>query len=85
MRRNQKNIYVLEIIVKLIKFIFQILFFSILIYQLIEITNNYLNFPYEVKLNVKDSNDLNLPSITFCLKKDNLRRKSNFESKRFLF
>jgi hypothetical protein len=52
-----------------------------LIYQLIEITDDYLNFPFGVKLIIKDSNDLSLPSITFCLKRDDFWQKRSFESK----
>ncbi len=66
---------------QLFKFLFQVFCFIILIYQLIEITDDYLNFPFGVKLIIKDSNDLSLPSITFCLKRDDFWQKRSFESK----
>jgi hypothetical protein len=48
-----------------------------LIYQLIEITVDYLNFPHGVKLIINDSNALNSPSITFCLKSDDFLSNAN--------
>jgi hypothetical protein len=42
----------------LLKFYFQILCFRILLYQFIDITNVYLNFPYEVKLSIKSYSGL---------------------------
>ncbi len=67
---------------KLFKFIIQILCSGILLYQFIDITNVYLSFPYEVKLEIKDYSGLNLPSITFCLKRDHFWLKKKFESKK---
>ncbi len=69
----------------LLKFIFQILCFGILLYQFIDITNVYLNYPYEVKLSIKSYSGLSLPSITFCLKRDHFWIKNNFQSKRKSF
>ncbi len=63
------------------KFIFRVFFICILFYQFIGITIDYLNFPYDVKLIVKDNNDLNVPSVTFCLKRDGLWRVKNFKGK----
>jgi hypothetical protein len=68
---------------QLFQFLFQVFCFIILIYQLIEIADDYLKFPFGVKLIIKDSNDLSLPSITFCLKRDDFWQKRSFESKKF--
>ncbi len=43
----------------------------------------YLNFAYDVKLNVKQNNDLKVPSVTFCLKRHSLWRVRNLQSKEF--
>jgi hypothetical protein len=58
-----------------------------MIFQLVDITNLYLNFPYHVKLNVLDFNFIDLPSITFCLKRNDfwLKRYSNNSEKYFNF
>ncbi len=80
MRRNRNKLFVFNDTFSIIKFIFQVLCFIILIYQLIDITNTYLNFPYEVKLSVIDYNSVSLPSITFCLRKDHFWHKRNFKS-----
>ncbi len=68
----------------LFKFIFQLLCFGILLHQFIGITNVYLNFAYEVKLDIKDYSSLSLPSITFCIKRDHFWLKKKFESMRNL-
>jgi hypothetical protein len=65
-----KNNYVTKNVFSLLKFIFKVLCLVVLIHQIVDITNIYLQFPYEVKLNVTDYDSLNLPSITFCLKSD---------------
>jgi hypothetical protein len=50
------------------------------LYQLIDITNEYLEFPHEVKLEINDDYfGIDLPSITFCLKRDDFWNKENFE------
>jgi hypothetical protein len=49
----------------------------VFIYQFIEITNNYLSFPIEVKLNISDENTIDLPQITFCLCKSKSWNKKN--------
>jgi len=79
-KKNESNIYKNGL--HLFKFIFQILCSGILLYQFIDITNVYLSFPYEVKLEIKDYSGLNLPSITFCLKRDHFWLKKKFESKK---
>jgi hypothetical protein len=49
-------------------------------YQLIDITNKHKEFSHEVKLEINDDYyDIDLPSITFCLKKDHFWRKHNLE------
>jgi hypothetical protein len=80
MQRNNNKLLVLKYTFSLFEFIFQILCLSILFYQFIDITNNYLNFAYEVKLNVSDYKGLNLPSITFCFKNDKFWQKSNYKN-----
>ncbi len=65
----------------LLKIIFQVLCLIILLYQFIDITHTYLNFCYEIKLSVDENNDLNLPSITFCLKRGDYWLNENFKSK----
>ncbi len=80
MRRNVNKLYVFNEAFSIIKFIFQVLCLIVLIYQFIDITNTYLNFSYEVKLSVNNYNSLSLPSITFCLRKDNFWHKKNFKS-----
>jgi hypothetical protein len=79
-KTNELHIY--KKCFNLLKFIFQILCFGILFYQFIDITNVYLNFPHEVKLDIKDYSGLTLPSITFCLKRDHFWLKEKFESKK---
>ncbi len=81
-KKNESNIYKNGF--HLFKFIFQILCFGILFYQFIDITNVYLNFSHEVKLDIKDYSGLNLPSVTFCLKRGNIWIKKKFESKKKL-
>jgi hypothetical protein len=80
MRRNTTESFVLRIALFKLKLIFQALCLIILIYQFIDITSIYLNFPYEVKSNVEDHKGLNLPSITFCLKRDHFWKKTNHKS-----
>ena len=82
---NQNNFSVTKNAFLLFKFIFQVLCLCILLYQLIEITTNYLNFAYDVKLNIKEKNDLKVPSVTFCLKRHGLWRVRNFQSKKCFF
>ncbi len=53
----------------------------VLMHQIIEITNIYLNFPFEIKLDVSDYNGLNLPSISFCSRKGILWQKLEPKSK----
>jgi hypothetical protein len=49
-------------------------------YQLIDITNKHKEFSHEVKLEINDDYyGIDLPSITFCLKRDHFWRKHNFE------
>ncbi len=79
-KTNESHIY--KKCFNLLKFIFQILCFGILFYQFIDITNVYLNFPHEVKLDIKDYSGLSLPSITFCLKRDHFWLKKKFGSKK---
>jgi hypothetical protein len=81
MRRNTNKSFILKNILLYLKLIFQVLCFIILIYQFIDITNLYLNFPYDVKFDVKDYKGLDLPSVTFCLEKDNLWSKTNFKGR----
>ncbi len=51
-------------------------------YQLIDITNKYLQFSHEVKLEINDDYyGIDLPSITFCLRRDHFWNKHNFEKK----
>ena len=69
----------------LFKFIFQILCFGLLSYQFLDITNSYLSFPYEVRQEINDYNGFSLPSITFCLKRDNIWLKKNYKSKKNSF
>ena len=57
------------ILFNLIKLFFKLLCIILLIYQLIEITYDYLSFPFEVNLNINNENDIELPSITFCLER----------------
>jgi len=52
----------------IVKFIFQFLCLIALIYQLIELTNNYLNFDFEIKLDITEEKKYDLPSITICIK-----------------
>jgi hypothetical protein len=52
-KTNQKNFSVSKNAFRLLKFIFQVFFLCILLYQFIEITNDDLNFFYDVKLIVK--------------------------------
>jgi hypothetical protein len=80
-KKNESNIYKNGL--RLFKLIFQTLYFGIFLYQFIDITNVYLNFPHEVKLDIKDYSGLSLPSVTFCLKRDNIWLKK-FESKKKL-
>ncbi len=81
-KKNKFNINIYKNGLHLFKFIFQTLCFGILLYQFIDITNVYLNFPHEVKLEIKDYSGLNLPSITFCLKRDHFWLKKRFKSKK---
>jgi hypothetical protein len=53
----------------LIKYIFQLLFIAVLVYQVSEVTNSYFNFPIEVNLIVIKNNTIDMPSVTFCLKR----------------
>ncbi len=80
MLENWTKILTAKNAISFFKFIFQVLCFIILIYQFVDITNRYLDFPYDVKLNLKDFNGLDLPSITFCLRRDVLWEKTNFQS-----
>ena len=82
---NRNNFSVTKNAFLLFKFIFQVLCLCILLYQLIGITTNYLNFAYDVKLNIKEKNDLKVPSVTFCLKRHGLWRVRNFQSKKCFF
>ncbi len=66
MQTNKIKLICLRNRFSLIKYIFQI-FFIILIYQFIEITNNYLSFPNEVEIDLNEGKTIELPSITFCL------------------
>jgi len=77
MQRNNNKLFFTTYAFSLFQLIFQVLCLSILFYQFIDITNIYLNFPYEVKLNVSDYKGLNLPSVTFCLKNDKFWNKGN--------
>ncbi len=62
----------------LFKFTFNVLCLTLLLYQLIDITNNYLEFLHEVKLEINDDYfGIDLPSITFCLKRDDFWSKKN--------
>ncbi len=79
-KKNKSNIYKNGF--HLFEFIFQILCFGLLSYQFLDITNVYLSFPYEVKQEINDYSELNLPSITFCLKRDNIWLKKNYKSKK---
>ncbi len=79
MRRNENKLFVSKIVFALIKFIFQVLCLLILIYQLFDITNTFLDFPQEVRCNVIDYDGLNLPSITLCLRKDKSWHKINYK------
>ena len=56
----------------LLKLIFKVLCILLLIYQLNEITYDYLSFPFEVNLNINNENDIELPSITFCFEKNQI-------------
>ncbi len=78
---NQNSFSVKKNSLLLFKFIFQVICLCILFYQFIGITNDYLNFPYDVKLNVKDNHDLSFSSVTFCLKSVGFWRIKNFENK----
>jgi hypothetical protein len=61
----------------LLKNIFRFCCLIVFIYQFIEITNNYLSFPIEIKLNISDENAIDLPSVTFCLSKSKSWNKKN--------
>jgi hypothetical protein len=65
-----------------IKYAFNLICFILLVYQFIEITYDYLNFPIEVNLKLRNENTFDLPSITFCLKRSFCWRtaKSNNDS-----
>jgi hypothetical protein len=53
----------------LFKLTFDILCSAIFMYLLIDITNKYLEFSTEVKLEINDGYyGIDLPSITFCLR-----------------
>ncbi len=80
MRRNSNESFGLKNALFYLKFIFQVLCFIFFIYQFIDITNVYLNFAYDVKFDVKDYKSLDLPSVTFCLKKDIFWNKRNYKS-----
>ncbi len=45
----------------------------------------YYYFPYEVKLDINDYSGLSLPSITFCLNRNHLWLKKEFQSMRNSF
>ncbi len=62
----------------LFKLTFNVFCLTLLLYQLIDITNNYLEFLHEVKLEINDDYfGIDLPSITFCLKRDDFSSKKN--------
>lgn len=74
-RIKTKNSFIHKNAFYLLKFIFQIFCFGLLLYQFIDITNVYLNFPYEVKLNVTNDNSIAMPSITLCLNRSSFYHK----------
>jgi len=53
--------------------------FILLIYQIIDISELCLRFPFEVKLNVIYENDMNLLSATICLPKSDFWKKFNVQ------
>ncbi len=70
----------------LFKFTFNALCLTLLLYQLIDITNNYLEFSHEVKLEINDDYfGIDLPSITFCMKRGDIWSKKNILYKIKLF
>jgi hypothetical protein len=67
---------------KILKYIYQFLCIIALIYQIIELTNNYLSFDFEVKLDIIEENEYYLPSITICIKSsiNSNKLKQNLEN-----
>jgi hypothetical protein len=54
MRIKTNKSHIFKNVFHLFKLVFQFLCFGILFYQIIDITNVYLNFAYEKKLDIKD-------------------------------
>ncbi len=70
----------------LFKFTFNVFCLTLMLYQLIDITNNYLEFSHEVKLEINDYYiGIDLPSFTFCLKRDHFWSKKIILLKTKLF
>jgi len=49
-----------------VKLMIKLLFFSVLFYNVIEVTKEYFSYPYVYRLSVKPSERLDLPPITVC-------------------
>jgi hypothetical protein len=76
------KIFKLKILFSFLKLTFNLFCSTVLTYQLIDITNKYLEFSHEVKLEIIDDYyGIDLPSITFCLRRDDFWNKHNFENK----
>ncbi len=75
MLENVKRLFKTKNIIIFFKTVFQLCSLVIFIYRFIDITNSYLNFPYDVKLNVTDDNSIDMPSITLCLNRSSFYHK----------
>jgi hypothetical protein len=52
---------------KKLKVIYKFICLSIMIYQIINVTLNYISFPFRVNLHLTDDQNKYLPSITVCI------------------
>jgi hypothetical protein len=78
MLEKVKRLFRTKNIITFFKTVFQLCSLVIFIYQFIDITNLYLNFPHEVQLNVTDDNSIAMPSITLCLNRSSFYHKMIF-------
>src|SRR5258708_31399005 len=63
---------------KIIKLIVKSSLFIFMSYQLYDITYDYFSYPYIVKLNVLNNNQIELPSIIICTEKGFIWQRNRF-------
>ena len=56
----------ITLFIKFVKLLYKLICLSLMCYQIITLTINYLLFPFNVKLYLTDDQNKHLPSITIC-------------------